>query len=162
MQVYAEKCRQVKSRQISAGKWRYLQAYAGQAKAVRYLQSGQAPCRLIFICPGFGRPPGSRTLSGRTANLKSGRRPAGPLRNTASFPEFQNSIDPCPPLPTLRTQFLLISTPKFIRHLTCIQDRARSSYLGVDLGGNHQGGRACAHDVASMGASAAGIVRCHW
>jgi len=55
---------------------------AGQAKAVRYLQSGQAPCTLIFICPGFGRPPGSRTLSGRTANLKSGQRPAGPLRNT--------------------------------------------------------------------------------
>jgi len=38
----------------------------------------------------------------------------------------------------------------------------RGSYLGVVLGLNHQGGRASAYDLASMGASAAGIVYSHW
>ena len=42
-----------------------------------------------------------------------------------------------------------------------IQYRTHGLYLGVVLGRNHRGGRASAHDLASMGASAAGIVRCH-
>jgi len=41
-----------------------------------------------------------------------------------------------------------------------IQYRTRSSYLGVGLG-RDQGGRASAHDLALMGASAACIVRSH-
>jgi hypothetical protein len=49
MQVYAKKCRPVKSRQISAGVWRYLQAYAGQAKAVRYLQVYGGICRHMRV-----------------------------------------------------------------------------------------------------------------
>jgi len=69
--------------QVDSGICRYIQVNVGQSKAVRYLQSSQAPDRLIFICPGFEWPLGSRTVSGRTANLKSGRRPAGPLWKTA-------------------------------------------------------------------------------
>ena len=44
-----------------------------------------------------------------------------------------------------------------------MQDRTRSSYhLGVGLCRHRQGGRASAHDLASMGAPAVGIVRSHW
>jgi hypothetical protein len=57
-------------------------------------------------------------------------------------------------------KFLLISTPNSYSIRPGIQYRACSSYhLGVGLCRNRQGGRASAHDLASMGASAAGIGR---
>jgi len=47
------------------------------------------------------------------------RRKERSIDHFSSSPEFRNSIDPFPPLPSLGPQFLPISTPKLIRHPTC-------------------------------------------
>ena len=47
------------------------------------------------------------------------RREERSIDHFSSSPEFRNSIDPFPPLPSLGLQFLLICTPKLIRHPTC-------------------------------------------
>jgi len=86
----------------------------------------------------------------------------------------ERSIDHFPPVPsseTLLTHFLRFRVSDLNSSLSplpnssgiqrAIQYRTRGSYLGVVLGRNHQGGRASAHDLASMGASVAGIVHCY-
>ena len=81
------------------------------------------------------------------------------------------TFPPVPSSETLLTHFLRFRVSDLNSSLSplpnssgiqcAIQYRTCGSYLGVVLGRNHQGGRASAHDLASMGASAAGIVRCH-
>jgi hypothetical protein len=87
----------------------------------------------------------------------------------------ERPIDYFPPVPsseTLLTHFLrsrvsdlnssLSPLPDSYSIRLAIQYRTRSSYhLGVGHCRNRQGGRASAHDLASMGAFAAGIVRSH-
>jgi len=90
------------------------------------------------------------------------------IEHFSSGPEFRNSIDPFPPLPSLGPWILLVLTPKLIQHLKCNQVphswfiSQLGSYLDVVLIWNHQGGGASAHDYASMGAAAAGIICSHW
>ena len=81
------------------------------------------------------------------------------------------TFPPVPSSETLLTHFLrfrvsdlnssLSPLPNLSGIQRAIQYRTRGSYLGVVLGWNHQGGRASAHDLASMGASVAGIVHCY-
>jgi hypothetical protein len=55
----------------------------------------------------------------RREEKRRNRRKERSIDHFSSGPEFRNSIDPFPPLLSLGPQFLLISTPKLIRHPKC-------------------------------------------
>jgi len=73
----------------------------------------------------------------RREEKRTNRRKECSINHFFSGPEFRNSIDPFPSLLSLGPQFLLISTPKLIRHPTCHPVphswfiSRRGSYLGV-------------------------------